>query len=167
MKSYAFAIAALAAGTLAANANAQNRNKPPRPDPQTIVVEMIADYDADGNDALNAEELKAAFEGVRVKHQAERRGVADEDLEDNDAPPPPPPPGRGMGPRGGRRLMDPANMTAQLVSDFDVNDDASLDSEELLKAISFLHENRPVGPGGRRGAPPADCPQAPATGDES
>lgn len=125
---------------------------PVRPDPETVVVEMLGDYDANDSATLDATELAAAFDGIRAKHQAERQAqrpnAGNRDNNNNNNPDRP---RKGPGMRGPR---NPADLAPQLIADFDKDADAALNSEELYRAITFLHANRPGR--GPRGPLPAE-----------
>lgn len=153
MKTSLLAIA-LATGTLAVSSlSARPQGMPPRPNPEDIVIEMFTEYDADENNSLNQAELVAAFEGLRAKHQADRQGERPR-MErkapqgDNQA---------ARSNQGKRRgPPPPAEHAERLVQDFDTNGDSELNTEELLTALTAMHDGPRPGRPGRQGPPPAE-----------
>ncbi len=154
MKNTKIALIGLATAAFAAPLFAANSAlRPARPEPEAVVVEMLADYDADNSSSLDATELAAAFNGLRASHMADRQGKrpgpdksdgnkrANKNSDTADRP------RDGSGKRGPR---NPADIAPQLVADFDKDGDAALNSEELYRAITHLQATRP-GPGKPRG----------------
>lgn len=149
MKTSLLAIA-LATGTIAASSlSARPQGMPPRPNPEEMVIEMFAGYDADENNALSQSELVAAFEGLRAKRHADRQG--DGPRLDRQGPQ-----GGGQAPnpnQGKRRgPPPPAEHAQRLVQDFDTNGDSELNTEELSAALAAMHD----GPRQGRKGPPAE-----------
>ncbi|MBC2605393.1 hypothetical protein [Pelagicoccus albus] len=143
MKTALLTLSLLGSGILVANLNAKPQ-RPERPDPETVVVDLF-EFDADENGSLNATELATGFAELQERRMAEM-----EDAQaDEDADLPPPPPQRKKGKRG---AMDPEEMAAGLVEDFDTDGDAELDTAELLEAVTATHSRGKRGPGrGPRG----------------
>ncbi len=121
-----------------------------RPNTEEMVVELIADYDTSGDNALDTAELASGLQAMHEKRVAameERRAQMQE---------------KGFEPRGeggqrGPRELDHAEVAEKMVENFDGDGDLSLNSEELLQALSKMHNRRGKGgKGERRGPPPAE-----------
>jgi len=128
-----------------------------RPDPETVVVDLF-EFDADESDSLNAEELVTGFRELRKKHRGAngpregRRGGPRMDGEKDGEGPMGPPPGGKKGKKGKRRGPPSGKeMGTRLIEEFDASGDGELDAEELLNAVTTMHERR--GPGRRGPAP--------------
>lgn len=109
-----------------------------RPNPEEIVAEIVADYDANADNLIASDELASAIVGMREKRIARMK----ERIEDSDRE-------RPEGLRGKRNTPEPTEIAGKLVERFDENGDAVLDIEELMGAVDALH--RVAGPMGKRG----------------
>ncbi|MDQ8182471.1 EF-hand domain-containing protein [Pelagicoccus sp. SDUM812005] len=150
MNTQLLALSIASATLFVANLSARPEGAPPRPDPEAIAVDMFADYDTDESNTLSQTELTAALTGLREKHQGERprmgrKGSGDES--DSDRP---------AKARQGKRKGPPSpeELAPKLVEDFDASGDGELDTEELLNALSSMHQR------GRRGPAPSDSEAA-------
>ncbi|MDQ8187556.1 hypothetical protein [Pelagicoccus sp. SDUM812002] len=139
MNTQLLALALAGTATLVSNLSARPYGPPP-PDPETVVVEMFTDYDADESNTLNQEELVAALTGIREKHRAARQ--ADRPRMSRNGPESEPPANRPSKPGNGKRRGPPPaeEIAPGLISDFDASGDSELDTEELLEAIKFMRE---------------------------
>ncbi len=112
-----------------------------RPDANETVVELIADYDTSGDNALDATELAAGLNGLHEKRvaqmEARREKMAQKDGE-----------GRQRGPR---ENSDPSEMATRALDKFDADEDASLNSEELLQFLESMEKRGSRGNKGKRG----------------
>ncbi|MDQ8204575.1 hypothetical protein [Pelagicoccus sp. SDUM812003] len=126
------------ASIIAATASARPWGPPPPPPPaEEVVVEFFTDYDTDESNTLTQQELATALQGMREKRMEQRAER----------------PGKGLNnDRKGRGPIGPEDLAARLIEDFDADEDAVLDSEELLNALSAMGRKHRGGPG--RG----DCP---------
>ena len=109
-----------------------------RPNPEDVVAEIVADYDANTDNLITSEELATAIVGMREKRISRMK----ERFDDSDRE-------RPEHPRGDREGREPTEVAAKLVERFDENGDAALDTEELMGVVSALH--REMGPKGKRG----------------
>ena len=125
-----------------------------RPNPEDVVVEIVAEYDTNSDNVMDAAELESAIVGMhekrvaRMKEFAEARGLDGERL-------------RGRGARKERGSPDPSTVASRLISDFDKDSDGVLDTEELMGAVHALNsigpgKGGPRGPGRKGGRAPAD-----------
>ena len=130
MKQSLFTLTLLGSSLLATNLSARPAHRPTPPEPETVVVEMMTNYDADESDSLTATELAAAFKGLREMHRDAAKG--ERPLWEKRGGPP-----------------NPEGMATKLVEQFDTTGDEALNTEELLAAIEFIH-SRPMG---KRGGP--------------
>lgn len=135
------AVAALALGTV----NAEDGDKPrgDRPSPKEIAERMIENHDEDGDDALNADELKAA-------HKARKQARKEAGKKRGDGK------GRGKGDgKGEGRGERPERPTPEdIVEKFDKDGDGALNTKELSKAIKARHEKMRARRGGGEGRGP-------------
>lgn len=107
--------------------------RPGPPDPDTVVVELMTNYDSDENNSLSQDELVAGLKGFHEQRMAARQ--ANRPNKDRK-----PPEGAGRPKRGGPPV--PEEIAPKLISDFDANGDASLDTAELLKAVEFMQSRQ-------------------------
>ncbi len=143
MNTRIIALTGLALASTAASAFAQPErpHRGERPNLDDLVVELVADYDTDADNALNAAELESAVAGIHEKRIARMKEIAEERGLDANGP------RRG---KGERAAPVPGEVAARLISDFDENGDAVLDTEELRGAVRAMHSRGP-GKGGPRG----------------
>ncbi len=113
-----------------------------RPNPEDIVVEIVADYDANEDNVINVAELESAIAGLHEKRMAKMKAFAEE--RDVDRP-------RREREHGKREMPEPSEIAARLVANFDETGDEALDTEELLSAVDALHNGSPRGKRGPRG----------------
>ena len=133
------------------------RERPTPPDPEVVATEMIADYDTDQNNALNNEELAAALKGIREKH---REQMGDRPRRGPEAGGPGPDgerPRKKEGQQGKKDRPGPEQRVSRMIENFDKDSDSALNSEELVAALKWMHENR----GNRKGGPGPRGPQGP------
>ncbi|NEQ66736.1 MAG: hypothetical protein F6K21_14765 [Symploca sp. SIO2D2] len=107
-----------------------------RPDPEEVVIELVSTYDIDENNALDEAELASGLEGLREQRRAKMKEMREKrraEIAEGG--------GDKRGPGKGRR-MDPSKVASHMIVQFDADDNDSLDSEELLEAMRFLHERR-------------------------
>ncbi len=125
---------------MAANLSARPEGMPPPPDPETVVVDMFTDYDANENNSLDQAELVAALKGIREKHRAERQG--NRPRMGRPGPDGEPPADRPMKPGRGERRgpPPPEDIAPNLIQNFDTNGDGELNTEEMLAAMRSMHE---------------------------
>lgn len=134
----------LAATTYTASVLGNPKNDPniDRPNPEEVLVGIVAEYDANADNLMNATELEAAIAGIHEKRKEkieslieERRG--DREIRrfgDRHRPWPGPPPA--------------SEIAARLIENLDANGDEQLDTEEMRRAVRAL---KPKGPRGMRG----------------
>lgn len=149
MKTPLLALSLLSGTAFTVSLVAQSEQPPIPPSPEDVVIEMMSGYDADENDNLSAEELLTALEGIREDHRAARGSRFNRErppVDDSSDRPRIKKSGRRPGP------PPPDVIVPQLIADFDLNGDNELNTEELLEAITFMHQNR--GPRGPRGDRP-------------
>ncbi|MDE0769442.1 MAG: hypothetical protein OSB19_13745 [Opitutaceae bacterium] len=126
-----------------------------RPNPEDIVVEIVADYDLNTDNLINSEELAAAIEGLHEKRMEQMKAFAEKRGGNSDRE-------RPERPRGRADRPEPSDIAAKLVADFDTDGDAALNTEELFGAVNAMKHQGPKnrrGPGprgmrGHRGGPP-------------
>ena len=126
-----------------------------RPNPEDIVVEIVADYDLNTDNLINSEELAAAIEGLHEKRMEQMKAFAGKRGGNSDRE-------RPERPRGSADRPEPSDIAAKLVADFDTDGDAALNTEELFGAVNAMKHQGPKnrrGPGprgmrGHRGGPP-------------
>jgi hypothetical protein len=146
---------AVAAGWLTSAAAQPPAEPPPRhPDP------LRAALDTNGNEELDADEMKNAPQALATL-DADGNGIVDHD---EFRPPPPPgrdrpqggarrgPPGAGRPPRGpeGDGERGPGRFVDRAL-ECDADGDGKLDRAELEKLASEMRQRRPGGPEGDRG----------------
>lgn len=145
MKTQLLALTATSTFLFAASLEARPPQMPTPPPADEVVVEMFASYDTDESDTLSEDELVAAFVGIRSQRMAQmsKDGLCQRPARAGS--------GRGQGARGpgkGRGPVAAQNFVPTLIERFDADEDSSLNTEEALAAVSYLHENR--GPRGLR-----------------
>lgn len=113
-----------------------------RPNPEEIVVNIVAEYDANADNLMNATELEAAIAGIHEKRKERIESLFEERREDRE--------GRRFGDRRGPRRGPPpaSEVAARLIENLDANGDEQLDTEEMRGAVRAL---KPKGPRGMRG----------------
>lgn len=139
-KILAASIAALSTTAFTAQAQPGGEARGERPDPETVVIDIVSEYDNNTDNLIDAVELEAALMGMhekRAERMGERMGERDGDRDRSQ---------RGEG--RDRRRPDPSQIAARLVSDFDEDGDEALNTEELHGAVSAMG---PRGPRGKRG----------------
>ncbi|MBK1876525.1 EF-hand domain-containing protein [Pelagicoccus mobilis] len=162
MKTPLLVLALFGSSIAATSLVAEPEDRPAPPDPETVVIDLF-EFDADGNNSLSQDELLTGFQELRNKHRGARPegrkggprmgrqgGEGDGELKG------PPPGGKGKkgkkGKKGGRRgPPSPEEMGSRMIENFDASGDGELNPEELLEAVSAMHERR--GPGRRGPAP--------------
>ncbi len=151
---------ALLAGSLVAKPEGGRAGGPPHPpDPETVVADIVAGYDANEDNLISAVELENALVGLHEKRKeemaarAEAREAREADRERDRS--------RRGGPEGDRGPRDPAVVAERLMADFDADGSGNLNTEELLAAVETMGPKG--GPRGKRGPrggpggrPPAD-----------
>ena len=122
-----------------------NRGGADRPNPEEIVVELIADYDTSRDNSLSADELASGLEGMHEKRIADMEARRAERMANNGGDE-----ARGERPNRGSREMDHVEVAGNLLERFDGNTDGSLDSEELLQALKSMNNRKGGKKGGRK-----------------
>ncbi len=125
-----------------------------RPNPEEVVVEIVAEYDFNSDNVMDAAELESAIVGIHEKRLARMKEFAEERGLDGER-------SHGRRPENGRGAPDPSQVASRLINDFDENSDEVLDTEELMGAVHALHSRGPGkggarGPGRKGGRPLAD-----------
>lgn len=133
---------ALATSAISVLARPERPQMGERPNPEDLVVEIVADYDSNTDNFIDVVELEAAIVGIHEKRMEKMKAFAESRELDGDRP-------RRGGPKGNREAPNPAEISSRLISDFDNNGDEVLDTEELLGAVHALHSRGP-GRGGPR-----------------
>ena len=123
-------------------ANPENDLTIDRPDPEEIVVDIVAEYDANADNLMNATELEAAIVGIHEKRKEKIESFVEKRRGDRE--------GRIFGDRRGPRRGPPpaSEVAARLIENLDANGDEQLDTEEMRGAVRAL---KPIGPRGMRG----------------
>lgn len=149
MKTSLLTIAAISSSIIATSLHAQPRDRPTPPDPETVVLDLF-EYDADENDSLSQAELAAGFAELRKKHGGPRPEGRKDKMKKNRPEGEKP----GKGKKGQRRGGgSPEKMSERLIENHDTNGDSELNAEEMLEAITAMHERRGPRGGGRKGPP--------------
>lgn len=122
--------------------NPENDPNIDRPNPEEIVVDIVAEYDANADNHMNATELEAAIAGIHEKRKEKIESLVEERRGGRE--------GRRLGDRRvPRRRPPPASeVAARLIENLDANGDEQLDTEEMRGAVRAL---KPKGPRGMRG----------------
>ena len=128
----------IATVTIATHARPGGHRGEVRPDPENVVAEIVADYDANTDNLITSNELANAIVGMHEKRIAEMKAR----LEDSDRE-------RPESPRGNREKPEPTSVAAKLVERFDEDGDQRLNTVELFGAVEALH--RIGGHKGKRG----------------
>lgn len=145
------AIITASASTMARPDRAQTGE---RPNPEDAVVEIVAEFDANSDNVMDAIELESAIVGIHEKRIARMKEFAEERGIDAERP-------RRKGSERDRVAPDPAEIASRLVENFDENGDSVLDTEELMGAVHAIHsrgpgKGGPRGPGRKGGKPSTD-----------
>lgn len=115
-----------------------------RPDPNEVVIELIADYDVSNDNTLDAAELTNGLQGLHEKRIAEMKERREKRLAENDDE------YAGKRSKKGPRNRDHSKAAAKMIEHFDSDGDQALNSEELLSALNKIHGKK----GGRKGPRP-------------
>lgn len=147
---------ALLSGFVTCSLSARPDGMPPRPDPETVVVTLF-EFDADENDSLSQEELVNGLRETRGQHRGDRgpgKGGKKGKKMGGEKGPGKPDGKPAEGKKGKRRgPPSPDQAASRMIERFDGNGDGELNPEELLDAVTAMHERR--GPG-RRGPAAGD-----------
>lgn len=161
MKTSLLAITLLSSGIAATSLNARPEGMPPPPDPETVVVDLFA-YDADENNSLSQEELLTGLREIRNQHRGARgQGEGRKGGQKMGGRKGQGPEGAGGPPEGGKQGKrrgqgSPDQMGSRLIEQFDTTGDGELNPEELLNAVTAMHERRGSG---RRGPAQEESPE--------
>ena len=144
MKSKIITIGTIAIITASASAFARpdRPHMGERPNPEDIVVEIVAEYDTNSDNVMDAAELESAIIGIHEKRVARMREFAEVRGLYGESP-------SGRGARKERGSPNPSTVASRLISDFDKDNNEVLDTLELMRAVHALHSRDP-GKGGPR-----------------
>ncbi|MEM9158231.1 MAG: hypothetical protein AAGB46_04210 [Verrucomicrobiota bacterium] len=144
------AIIATSAGAIAIAKPGKGGPMGERPNPEDIVVELVADYDVNNDNALDQAELANGLVGMHEKRMAKMQEIREQRESEGG----PARPRGGFGERD-RRGPEPSKIAGHMLVEFDADESGSLDTEELMAAVESMHDRKGRrGPGGPRGPRP-------------